>query len=165
MDDRPQLVVHPPEQILGAGLLGPKNALVLFLDSPILESRWAAANEAGATWDHDGYHPHMTIAYLGAAGDGWTDRARGPLPLPDFPLVFGPELSSPRGLDVFEAVKAPEWYQDARGVSKAAHPRPVHVTVNMPYAQPAPQVNVTVEAPKPTTQNWKDPWMASRTRC
>lgn len=117
MIDRSWIFI-PPEQIKGVGLLGPKNALVLFLDSPILESRWAATVEAGASWDYDGYKPHITVCYLGAGYDSttWRDTNGAKVKLPDFPLVFGPELSSPRGVDVFEAVKAPSWYQDHKGV-------------------------------------------------
>jgi hypothetical protein len=143
--DRTILAITP-DDTQDIGLLGPKNAVVLFLHSPILDSRWQAARDAGATWDYNGYRPHLTLFYLGADADVTTFRKIVP---PDFPIILGQELQSTTDLDVFEAVKAPEWYQAARGVRKD---QPVHVTVNV--APPAvtiapaaaPHVNVTVEA-------------------
>jgi hypothetical protein len=143
----PGYVVITPEQIKGVGLLGPKNALVLFLDSPILQSRYAAALAAGATSDYGEYKPHMTLCYLGAEYDPQLGGYQADqIERPAMPLVFDRELSSPRGVDVFEAVKAPDWYQQARGVTKE---QPVHVTVNMP-PMPAPVIHthVNVEAQK-----------------
>ncbi len=107
------LVVIQPDAFVGLGLLGPDKAVVLFLDSPLLESRWQATKDAGATWDFDGYKPHVTLCYLGADADVETFRDG---PLPDFPIVLGPELMAKGGAGVFEAVKAPDWYQTANGV-------------------------------------------------
>lgn len=144
--DRTILAVTPDDTD-DIGLLGAMNAVVLFLHSPILESRWQAALDAGATWSYDGYRPHLTLFYLGADVDVTTFRK---LALPDFPIILGQELLARGGTDVFEAVKAPEWYQTARGVQKS---EPVHLTVNVHQpavnvaAAPAPNVQVTVEQP------------------
>jgi len=47
------------------GLLGDKNALVMFLgDVPALQMRnQQLQDENGAVWDYEGYHPHITISY------------------------------------------------------------------------------------------------------
>lgn len=43
--------------------LGDKGAVVLRFESPDLESRWQAFRDAGASWDFEGYKPHITITY------------------------------------------------------------------------------------------------------
>lgn len=43
--------------------LGDKGAVVLRFESTDLESRWQAFCEAGASWDFEGYKPHITITY------------------------------------------------------------------------------------------------------
>lgn len=69
--------------------LGPKGAVVLRFESPGLEARWQQAIDAGATWDFDGYLPHVTIAYSGSPVD-FDDIA----PFTG-DLVFGPEEFKP----------------------------------------------------------------------
>lgn len=113
------LVVIQPEAFDGLGLLGPDNAVVLFLNSPLLESRWQAMRDAGGSWSYDGYKPHVTLCYLGAEYDQKLGAYQADqIVQPDFPIVLGPELMAKGGTDVFEAVKAPQWYQDAKGVTK-----------------------------------------------
>lgn len=43
--------------------LGDKGAVVLLLASTALQWRWHAFRDIGASWDFDGYRPHMTISY------------------------------------------------------------------------------------------------------
>ncbi len=43
--------------------LGDDGAVVLRFESPDLEKRWAEIKAAGASWDHEGYKPHITISY------------------------------------------------------------------------------------------------------
>lgn len=69
--------------------LGDKGAVVLHFDHPSLHERWQHFIDNGASWDHDGYRPHVTLTYDG-----------GGLPLDQItpypgPLVFGPEEFEP----------------------------------------------------------------------
>jgi hypothetical protein len=63
--------------------------VVLKFDSPELAARWQAARDAGASWDYDGYHPHVTITYDGGGVD-----LSGVQPFAG-DLVFGPEVHAP----------------------------------------------------------------------
>lgn len=103
-------IVLDPSAFVGFTVLGPDKAVVLRIDSPVLASRWKDACASGATWDHDGYEPHVTLFYLGAGYDStdWRDGAHPALP--PFMLALGPELSGPRGSDVFTVDDAPAWY-------------------------------------------------------
>jgi 2'-5' RNA ligase len=47
--------------------LGNEGAVVLRFESPALAERWQEFKDAGASWDHDAYRPHVTITY--DAGD------------------------------------------------------------------------------------------------
>lgn len=102
-------VVIQPTDIKGFGVLGKDRAVVLFLDSSRLEQRWQETVNAGAQWSYPDYHPHMTLFFLDSNYDqsasvprAWhnDDPAHYP-PLPDFPLIFGPELSSTLGDDCY----------------------------------------------------------------
>ncbi len=43
-----------------------KDCVVLVFECPDLHHRWEEfIDEFGASWDHDGYHPHVTISYNG----------------------------------------------------------------------------------------------------
>ena len=42
-----------------------KDATVLRFDSKELSERWQAIRDAGASWDFDGFKPHVTISYQG----------------------------------------------------------------------------------------------------
>jgi len=43
--------------------LGDGGAIVLHIESPELRDRWKEFRDAGASWDYDGYNPHITISY------------------------------------------------------------------------------------------------------
>lgn len=43
--------------------LGDAGAVVLMFKSPVLEARWKEICDLGASWDYDGYRPHVTITY------------------------------------------------------------------------------------------------------
>lgn len=65
------------------------DATVLRFQSAELEGRWREFVEAGASWDHDGFSPHITLTWAGP-----------PRPLAEIepyrgPLVFGPEVFKP----------------------------------------------------------------------
>lgn len=49
--------------------LGSEGAVVLKFDSPELQQRWQQYRDAGASWDYDGYTPHVTITYQGQGVD------------------------------------------------------------------------------------------------
>lgn len=49
--------------------LGDKGAVVLRFDSDALQSRWQEFRDAGASWDYEGYQPHVTITYSGSDVD------------------------------------------------------------------------------------------------
>lgn len=64
----------------------PNGALVLLIESDALSERWKYYRDAGASWDHDAYHPHVTITYAVKAADtSAMEPYRGP-------LIFGPEV-------------------------------------------------------------------------
>lgn len=46
--------------------LGDKGAVVLLFESLELTQRWGQLINRGASWDYDGYQPHVTITYEGA---------------------------------------------------------------------------------------------------
>ena len=61
------------------------DAVVLRFASPTLKERWQQIRDAGASWDHPGYKPHITITYKGAPSNlEKIEPYSGP-------LVFGPE--------------------------------------------------------------------------
>jgi hypothetical protein len=120
------LVVVPPAAMIGFRVLGTDRAVVLEIDGAlalrvmhsgdpaghagndgeagVLNARFAQYREAGATWDHGSYTPHLTLFYLPAGYDS-TDWRDGPdqwPPLPDFPLVFGRELRANGDDDAFD---------------------------------------------------------------
>ena len=76
--------------------LGDKGAVVLKFGSPELKDRWQRALDAGAVWDYDGYHPHVTITYDAGGKDLSTVK-----PFTG-PLIFGPELHEPLNEDLAE---------------------------------------------------------------
>lgn len=45
------------------GPLGDEGGVVLFFNSPYLKLSWQRYIDAGASWDYDGYTPHVTISY------------------------------------------------------------------------------------------------------
>ena len=65
------------------------DAIVLVFFSGHLEMRHREMREAGASWDHPGYYPHVTITYDGAGVDLATVEPYRGL------LRFGPEIFEP----------------------------------------------------------------------
>jgi hypothetical protein len=65
--------------------LGDKGAVVLKFESADLERRWRHVIDCGASWDYDGYRPHITITY-----DGGDMSLSGIKPYSG-ELRFGPE--------------------------------------------------------------------------
>jgi hypothetical protein len=49
--------------------LGDQGAAVLRFVAPALDARWQEARQTGASWDHEGYTPHVTITYDAADVD------------------------------------------------------------------------------------------------
>lgn len=66
--------------------LGDKGAVVLRFESQLLHDRWQVLRDIGASWDYEGYHPHVSITYKGGG-----IRLEDIVPY-DGPLKFGPEL-------------------------------------------------------------------------
>ncbi|QEH36515.1 hypothetical protein OJF2_50990 [Aquisphaera giovannonii] len=71
------------------GALGDNGAVVLHIVAPDLETRWQEARDIGASWDYEGYNPHVTFTY--DAGD--VDLSKVEPFAGD--LVFGPEIHEP----------------------------------------------------------------------
>lgn len=70
--------------------LGADGAVVLKFECPELAARWSAFLGAGASWDHDSYHPHITITYQPPSG---LDLRRvAPF---DGVIELGPEIFEP----------------------------------------------------------------------
>lgn len=82
--------------------LGDQGAVVLRFEQAELAKRWQAFRDIGASWDHDGYRPHVTITY--SAGDvklADVEPFRGE-------LVFGPERFAEINEDWADKVRASE---------------------------------------------------------
>lgn len=62
------------------------DAIVLLFASDDLKWRWSQLREAGASWDHEDYQPHVTFTY--ERGD--VDLAK--VQPYNGPLIFGPEI-------------------------------------------------------------------------
>lgn len=75
---------------LSTGLLGEDGALVVHLRCEDVEARWAQF-DAEDGYNADGYKPHVTLCYLSA--DEFSSLPH-PLPVPDFPIILGPEITS-----------------------------------------------------------------------
>lgn len=73
--------------------LGDQGAIVLKFASPVLNSRWAQFDRAGASWDFEGYTPHVTISY----GDNGMDLSK--VSAYAGPIEFGPEIQEPLGTE------------------------------------------------------------------
>lgn len=73
--------------------LGDDGAVVLKFKSEFLPARWEEIKELGASWDYEGYQPHVTITYKGSDIDlSKVEPYTGA-------LVFGPEKMSELDLD------------------------------------------------------------------
>lgn len=65
--------------------LGDQGAVVLRFECDLLRERWMEFLNLGASWDHDGYRPHITITYdPGKTNYKKIEPYKGP-------LIFGPE--------------------------------------------------------------------------
>ena len=65
-------------------VLGDEKAVVLRFDSPELQQRWQQTRDAGASWDYDGFKPHVTLSYTAQEVPAGIEPYRGA-------LVLGPE--------------------------------------------------------------------------
>lgn len=88
-----------PDAFKSIGALGPKGARVLFLDVPELAARNAQARTGGAEETWPTYRPHVTLWYEDDAMPSGLDPKT--IPLPDFPIILGPEAAGPLWDDVF----------------------------------------------------------------
>lgn len=80
--------------------------VVLLFSSQKLASRWQQFRDAGASWDHDGYKPHVTITYNSKGIDLKTiDPYEGEL---KFGAERFSEVSDGAGEDVPETKLAPK---------------------------------------------------------
>lgn len=91
---------HPSEQSRGGLVVPPggremkllghdgEEALVLCLGCPELHARWQAWRDAGASWDYDGYTPHVTLVH--GAKERGADALVGGEPF-DEPITLMPE--------------------------------------------------------------------------
>ena len=77
-----------------------KNVVVLRFKDEALDERWTyLCDEVGCSWDHDRYHPHVTITYSGEGVDlDKIEPYRGT-------LVFGPEEFEPIDEDYKDKIK------------------------------------------------------------
>ena len=64
--------------------LGDKGAMVLSFPTKTLHRRWHEFCSGGASWEHDGYHPHVTISFNADVDLATIEPYAGD-------LVFGPE--------------------------------------------------------------------------
>lgn len=105
------------------------DAIVLTFESDDLKTRWKEfIDDFGASWDHDGYHPHVTITYDGLP-KGMKLEDIAPY---EGELRFGPEIMEPVNTKWKSSVKEKKvnesalyyvqpdgkWKQDADGRSK-----------------------------------------------
>lgn len=66
--------------------LGDKAAVVLSFDSELLSKRWQDILASGASWDYEGFTPHITISYKTDGVDLESIEAY------DGPIILGPEV-------------------------------------------------------------------------
>lgn len=68
-------MARTPKSVVAAGgerevkPLGGEGAVVLAFSSPQMSERWQDYKDAGASWDYEGYQPHITLTYDGAGVD------------------------------------------------------------------------------------------------
>lgn len=68
--------------------LGDEGAVVLLFNCDLLSQRWEELTLMGASWDYNGFRPHITITYQGG------DLDLSALDSYDGPIVLGPEKKS-----------------------------------------------------------------------
>lgn len=74
--------------------LGDKGAVVMHFECDLLQTRWQEFRDAGASWDFDGYRPHLTISYNTPEG---LDLSK--VKPYEGVLEFGPEVYEPVDTD------------------------------------------------------------------
>ena len=95
--------------------LGDEGAVVLKLSSKDLHARWQQYRDAGASWDYEGYQPHITITYDGKGVDlSKVEPYRGAIKL-------GAEKQEPLNVD-----KADEHVEKPTAAPEAAAPAKQH---------------------------------------
>jgi len=100
--------------------LGDQGAVVLKFSQPELYQRWQQFLDVGASWDYNGYYPHVTITYDGAP---FNLSAIEPFA---GELVFGPEIYDEIDDDWKDSI-------DERVIKNVGHPR---ATAPRPGARP-----------------------------
>lgn len=63
LDDTEDVVIVPEGGTRSFEALGDKGAAVLRFESDVLTDRWQDVLDAGGSWDHDGFKPHVTITW------------------------------------------------------------------------------------------------------
>jgi hypothetical protein len=63
MDDAPEEINIPKGGTRIVDYLGDEGALVLKFSSANLTNRWLSLINNGASWDHEGFQPHITLSY------------------------------------------------------------------------------------------------------
>lgn len=100
-DDFDTLRLRAPRDGYRVQRLGRDGAVVLMLGQVgELVRRWQQFRDAGASWDFDAYHPHVTLTYdAGSVDLAQVEPYRGE-------IVLGPERFEPVREDVEQATKA-----------------------------------------------------------
>jgi N12 class adenine-specific DNA methylase len=120
-----------------AEYLGDQGALVLKFDSPVLTARWQQFRKAGASWDFEGYQPHITLAYHDSRIDlskvkPYTGK-----------IELGPELQEPLDITPKETdtttATAPSAQAPSADAGKADNPGPAREPAEA-APKPTPQV-------------------------
>jgi len=88
-------------------VLGGEGAVVLHFESLDLQNRWQEFRAAGASWEYDGYNPHLTISYNPPPG-----MDLGKVAPYTGVLEFGPEIYEPIDTDKDKAEKYNEVHDE-----------------------------------------------------
>jgi HK97 family phage prohead protease len=88
--------------------LGDKGAVVLRIESEALSARWAEFREAGASWDWDGYKPHVTLTYAGGVDPSAMQAFGGD-------ILLGPEVFAEVKQDWETSVKEEPFFRACEG--------------------------------------------------
>ena len=102
--DRSRISPHTDQLRFDSGYrsvepLGDEGAVVLKFEAPWLNNRWQQFRDLGASWDYEGYMPHLTLTYHNPPDimDHWI------LPY-DGPIYLGPEEFEDLDLDFKDGV-------------------------------------------------------------
>ena len=82
-----------PNNMISIEPLGDEGCVVLKFYSDELQNRWRVCMDEGATWDYAEYIPHCTISL------NLEPSKINTLKLPDFDIIFGPEIVEELDLD------------------------------------------------------------------